>query len=69
MQLMFTYLPLLLFFYLPDPVIPHTRMTEIVSQISKQKLGHHVQALVPELSCSDEDGEDVEITYVQYSIH
>ena len=43
-------------------------MTEIVSQVSKQKLGHHVQALVLELSCNDEDGEDVEVPYVRYSI-
>ena len=68
MQLMFTYLPLLLFFYLPDPVIPHTRMTEIVSQISKQKLGHHAKELVLELSRNDEDGEDAEVPYVWYSI-
>lgn len=43
-------------------------MTEIVSQVSKQKLGHHMQALVPELSYNDEDGEDVEVPYVWYSI-
>ncbi|CAI9181589.1 unnamed protein product [Rangifer tarandus platyrhynchus] len=44
-------------------------MTEIVSRISKQKLGHHVQALVLELRCNDEDGEDVEVPYVRYTIH
>ena len=44
-------------------------MTEIVSQVSKQKLGHpHVQALVLELSCKDEGGENVEVPYVRYSI-
>ena len=44
-------------------------MTEIVSQVSKQKLGHpHVQASVLELSCKDECGEDVEVPYVRYSI-
>ncbi|OWK14948.1 hypothetical protein Celaphus_00000471, partial [Cervus elaphus hippelaphus] len=43
-------------------------MTEIVSRVSKQKLGHHVQALVLELCCNDEDGEDVEVPYVRYTI-
>ncbi|XP_060993873.1 ubiquitin-like modifier-activating enzyme 1 [Dama dama] len=43
-------------------------MTEIVSRVSKQKLGHHVQALVLELCCSDEDGKDVEVPYVRYTI-
>ncbi|CAI9181591.1 unnamed protein product, partial [Rangifer tarandus platyrhynchus] len=44
-------------------------MTEIVSRVSKRKLGHHVQALVLELRCNDEDGEDVEVAYVRYTIH
>nr|CAI9690162.1 unnamed protein product [Rangifer tarandus platyrhynchus] len=44
-------------------------MTEIVSRVSKRKLGHHVQALVLELCCNDEDGEDVEVAYVRYTIH
>ncbi|CAI9181566.1 unnamed protein product [Rangifer tarandus platyrhynchus] len=44
-------------------------MTEIVSRVSKRKLGHHVQALVLELRCNDEDGEDVEVPYVRYTIH
>ena len=44
-------------------------MTEIVSLVSKQKLGHHVQALVLELRSDDEDGEDVEVPYVWYTIH
>ncbi|CAM9199908.1 unnamed protein product [Rangifer tarandus platyrhynchus] len=44
-------------------------MTEIVSRVSKRKLGHHVQALLLELRCNDEDGKDVEVPYVQYTIH
>ncbi|CAM9203450.1 unnamed protein product [Rangifer tarandus platyrhynchus] len=44
-------------------------MTEIVSRVSKRKLGHHVQALVLELRCNDEDGEYVEVPYVRYTIH
>ncbi|XP_014444002.1 ubiquitin-like modifier-activating enzyme 1 isoform X3 [Tupaia chinensis] len=43
-------------------------MTEIVTRVSKQKLGHHVQALVLELCCNDESGEDIEVPYVRYII-
>ncbi|KAM6141160.1 ubiquitin-like modifier-activating enzyme 1 [Erethizon dorsatum] len=43
-------------------------MTEIVSCVSKQKLGHHVRTLVFELCCNNEDGEDVEVPYVRYII-
>uniref|UniRef100_A0A8C9K7G7 Ubiquitin-like modifier-activating enzyme 1 n=1 Tax=Panthera tigris altaica TaxID=74533 RepID=A0A8C9K7G7_PANTA len=38
-------------------------MTEIVSRVSKRKLGRHVRALVLELCCNDESGEDVEGPY------
>ncbi|XP_036599896.1 ubiquitin-like modifier-activating enzyme 1 [Trichosurus vulpecula] len=44
-------------------------MTEIVSRVSKRKLGHHVQTLVVELCCNDDSGEDVEVPYVHYTIH
>ncbi|XP_031801112.1 ubiquitin-like modifier-activating enzyme 1 isoform X2 [Sarcophilus harrisii] len=43
-------------------------MTEIVSRVSKRKLGRHVQALVLELCCNDDSGEDVEVPYVRYTI-
>lgn len=43
-------------------------MTEIVSCVSKRKLGHHVRALVLELCCNSESGEDVEVPYVRYII-
>uniref|UniRef100_A0A2K6T6I5 E1 ubiquitin-activating enzyme n=1 Tax=Saimiri boliviensis boliviensis TaxID=39432 RepID=A0A2K6T6I5_SAIBB len=43
-------------------------MTEIVSRVSKRKLGRHVRALVLELCCNDESGEDVEVPYVRYTI-
>ncbi|XP_020936576.1 ubiquitin-like modifier-activating enzyme 1 [Sus scrofa] len=43
-------------------------MSEIVKRVSKRKLGHHVQALVLELCCNDESGEDVEVPYVRYTI-
>ncbi|XP_044943258.1 LOW QUALITY PROTEIN: ubiquitin-like modifier-activating enzyme 1 [Mustela putorius furo] len=43
-------------------------MTEIVTHVSKRKLGHHVRALVLELCCNDDTGEDVEVPYVRYTI-
>uniref|UniRef100_A0A8C9T6H7 E1 ubiquitin-activating enzyme n=1 Tax=Scleropages formosus TaxID=113540 RepID=A0A8C9T6H7_SCLFO len=44
-------------------------MTEIVTKVSKKKLGKHVRALVFELCCNDETDEDVEVPYVRYTIH
>lgn len=52
----------------PDPLLSLPRMTEIVSHVSKRKLGHHVRALVLELCCNDDTGEDVEVPYVRYTI-
>lgn len=43
-------------------------ITEIVSRVSKRKLGRHERALVLELCCNDENGEDVEVPYVRYTI-
>ncbi|KAM4663872.1 ubiquitin-like modifier-activating enzyme 1 isoform 1-T2 [Discoglossus pictus] len=43
-------------------------MTEIVTKVSKKKIGKHVKALVFELCCNDETGEDVEVPYVRYTI-
>ncbi|XP_072571330.1 ubiquitin-like modifier-activating enzyme 1 isoform X2 [Paramormyrops kingsleyae] len=43
-------------------------MTEIVTKVSKKKLGKHVRALVFELCCNDLNDEDVEVPYVQYTI-
>ncbi|KAM8934654.1 ubiquitin-like modifier-activating enzyme 1 [Pelodytes ibericus] len=43
-------------------------MTEIVTKVSKKKIGKHVKALVFELCCNDESGEDVEVPYVRYTI-
>ncbi|XP_033858479.2 ubiquitin-like modifier-activating enzyme 1 [Acipenser ruthenus] len=47
---------------LPQP------MTEIVTKVSKKKLGKHVKALVFELCCNDDTDEDVEVPYVRYTI-
>lgn len=44
------------------------RMTEIVTKVSKKKLGKHVKALVFELCCNDDTDEDVEVPYVRYTI-
>uniref|UniRef100_A0A8C1J103 E1 ubiquitin-activating enzyme n=1 Tax=Cyprinus carpio TaxID=7962 RepID=A0A8C1J103_CYPCA len=44
------------------------QMTEIVTKVSKKKLGKHVKALVFELCCNDETEEDVEVPYVRYTI-
>lgn len=43
-------------------------MTEIVTKVSKKKLGKHVKALVFELCCNDMNDEDVEVPYVRYTI-
>ncbi|XP_077891556.1 ubiquitin-like modifier-activating enzyme 1 isoform X2 [Ictidomys tridecemlineatus] len=43
-------------------------MTEIVSHVSKRKLGRHVRTLVLELCCNNESGEDIEVPYVRYII-
>lgn len=45
-----------------------SRMTEIVTKVSKKKLGKHVKALVFELCCNDLSDEDVEVPYVRYTI-
>ncbi|XP_063792145.1 ubiquitin-like modifier-activating enzyme 1 isoform X1 [Pseudophryne corroboree] len=43
-------------------------MTEIVTKVSKKKIGKHVKALVFELCCNDDLGEDVEVPYVRYTM-
>ncbi|XP_077585017.1 ubiquitin-like modifier-activating enzyme 1 isoform X2 [Stigmatopora nigra] len=43
-------------------------MTEIVTTVTRKRLGKHVKALVFELCCNDLTGEDVEVPYVRYTI-
>lgn len=43
-------------------------MSEVVVKVSKKKLEPHVKALVFELCCNDEDGNDVEVPYVKYTL-
>lgn len=43
-------------------------MSEVVKRVSKRRLEPHVRALVFELCCNDEDGNDVEVPYVKYNL-
>ncbi|RVE45758.1 hypothetical protein evm_009606 [Chilo suppressalis] len=43
-------------------------MSEVVMRVSKKKLEPHVRALVFELCCNDDDGNDVEVPYVKYTL-
>lgn len=43
-------------------------MSEVVKKVSKKKIEPHVKALVFELCCNDNDGNDVEVPYVRYTL-
>lgn len=43
-------------------------MSEVVKKVSKKRLESHVKALVFELCCNDDDGNDVEVPYVRYTL-
>ncbi|XP_017780893.1 PREDICTED: ubiquitin-like modifier-activating enzyme 1 isoform X2 [Nicrophorus vespilloides] len=43
-------------------------MSEVVKKVSKKRLEPHVKALVFELCCNDEIGNDVEVPYVKYNL-
>lgn len=43
-------------------------MSEVVKRVSKKKLEPHVHALVFELCCNDDCGNDVEVPYVRYTL-
>lgn len=43
-------------------------MSEVVRKVSKKRLEPHVRTLVFEICCDDEEGEDVEVPYVRYTI-
>ena len=43
-------------------------MSDVVKDVSKKQIPPHVRALVFELCCNDEDGEDVEVPYVKYNL-
>lgn len=41
-------------------------LSEVVKKVSKKKIPPHVRALVLEICCDDENGEDVEVPFVKY---
>lgn len=43
-------------------------MSEVVKKVSKKKLNPKIKAIVFEICCNDEEGEDVEVPYVRYSL-
>nr|BEH82872.1 ubiquitin-activating enzyme [Halocynthia roretzi] len=43
-----------------------TRLSEVAQKVSKKKIRSYEKALVFEICCSDQDGEDVEVPYVRY---
>jgi len=44
------------------------RMSDVVKEVSRKQIPSHVKALVFELCCNDESGEDVEVPYVKYNL-
>merc|ERR1719460_2800108 len=43
-------------------------MSQVVETVSKKKIPSHVRSLVFEICCDDENGQDVEVPFVQYKI-
>lgn len=43
-------------------------MTNVVQKVSKRLIAPHERALVFEICCNDENGEDVEVPYVRYTL-
>lgn len=43
-------------------------MSQIVEEVSKKPLAPHVKALTFEICANDEEGEDVEVPYVRYTL-
>lgn len=43
-------------------------MSDVVRKVSKRPIAPHERALVFEICCNDEDGEDVEVPYVRYML-
>lgn len=58
-------------FFMPKPRYQERMnllMSEVVRRVSRKKIEPHVHALVFEICCNDEDGEDVEVPYVRYTL-
>lgn len=43
-------------------------LSDIVKKVSKKKIPSHQKALVFEICCNDQEGEDVEVPYVKYNL-
>jgi ubiquitin-activating enzyme E1 len=43
-------------------------LSEVVRKVSKKQIAPHERALVFEICCNDESGEDVEVPYVRYTL-
>ncbi|CAD7088673.1 unnamed protein product [Hermetia illucens] len=43
-------------------------MTEVVRRVSKKPIESHERSLVFEICCNDEDGNDIEVPYVRYTL-
>jgi len=43
-------------------------LSELVKKVSKKRIESHVKALVFEICCNDEEGEDVDVPYVVYKL-
>lgn len=43
-------------------------MTDVVRKVSKRQIAPHERALVFEICCNDQEGEDVEVPYVRYTL-
>lgn len=44
------------------------RVTAVVEEVTKTKIEPHVNHLILELCCDDEQGEDAEVPYVLYKL-
>jgi ubiquitin-activating enzyme E1 len=43
-------------------------MTDVVRKVSKRQIASYERALVFEICCNDEEGKDVEVPYVRYTL-
>lgn len=43
-------------------------LSEVVRKVSKKQIAPHERALVFEICCNDDTGEDVEVPYVRYTL-
>jgi len=46
----------------------YQRLSKVVESVSKKEIPAHVKALVLEICCNDEEGNDLEVPYVKYNL-